>query len=74
MNVLRRAKGVTMEQLLTVEDVADRLQIHPETIRRWLREGRLDGYRISRRGGWRVRPESVEKMLDEMDPHAKLAA
>ena len=63
-----------MERMLTVEDVAKQLQVHPETIRRWLREGRLDGYRISRRGGWRVRPESVEKMLDEMDPHAKLAA
>lgn len=63
-----------MEQLLTVEDVADRLQVHPETIRRWLREGRLQGYRISRRGGWRIRPESVEAMLMEMQSEGKLAA
>lgn len=63
-----------MEQLLTVEDVAKRLQIHPETIRRWLREGRLEGIRMSRRAGWRVRPEAVDKMLAEMDPDVKLAA
>jgi excisionase family DNA binding protein len=63
-----------MERLLTVDDVAERLQIHPETIRRWLREGRLEGIRLSRRAGWRVRPEAVEKMLADMDPDVKLAA
>jgi excisionase family DNA binding protein len=63
-----------MKPFLTVEDVARQLQIHPETIRRWLREGRLEGIRISRRAGWRVRPEAVEKMLSELDPEAKLAA
>ena len=28
-------------KLLTVFDVAERLQVHPETIRRWIRDGRL---------------------------------
>jgi excisionase family DNA binding protein len=63
-----------VEKLLTVEDVAERLQVHPETVRRWLREGRLEGYRISRRGGWRIRIEAVEAMLMEMQPGGKLAA
>jgi excisionase family DNA binding protein len=63
-----------VEKLLTVEDVAERLQVHPETVRRWLREGWLTGYRISRRGGWRIRPASVEAMLAEMQPEGKLAA
>jgi excisionase family DNA binding protein len=63
-----------VEKLLTVEDVAEQLQVHPETVRRWLREGRLEGYRISRRGGWRIRPEAVEAMLAEMQPEGKLAA
>lgn len=63
-----------METLLKVEDVAERLQVHEETVRRWLREGRLEGYRISRRGGWRVRPESVVKMLEEMNAEGKLVA
>jgi excisionase family DNA binding protein len=63
-----------LETLLKVEDVAEHLQVHEETVRRWLREGRLEGYRISRRGGWRVRPESVVKMLEEMNAEGKLVA
>ena len=63
-----------METLLKVEDVAERLQVHEETVRRWLREGRLEGYRISRRGGWRVKPESVVKMLEDMNQEGKLVA
>jgi excisionase family DNA binding protein len=63
-----------MDTFLKVEDVAERLQVHEETVRRWLREGRLEGYRISRRGGWRVKPESVIKMLEAMSAEGKLAA
>ena len=65
---------MNMEQLLTVDEVAERLQIHAETVRRWLREGRLDGYLMGRRGGWRIKPESVEKMLEDMSQSAKTAA
>ncbi len=65
---------MNLEQLLTVDEVAVKLKIHPETIRRWLREGRLDGYRISRKGGWRIRPESVTRMLEEEIFEGKLAA
>ncbi len=53
-----------LSELLTVDEVADQLKVHPESVRRWLREGRLTGYRISRRGGWRIRPDSVQEMLE----------
>lgn len=53
-----------LSELMTVEEVADALKVHPESVRRWLREGRLDGYRISRRGGWRIRPDSVQQLLE----------
>ena len=51
------------EPLLTVQEVAEQLRVNPETVRRWLRQGKLRGrsapvgsrgeYRIpaSRRGG-----------------------
>lgn len=43
-----------VEQQLTVEEVAEELRVHPETVRQWIRRGELDafdtgrGYRISR--------------------------
>ncbi len=42
------------EKQLTVDEVAEELRVHPETVRQWIREGELDafdtgrGYRISR--------------------------
>ncbi|HLI07871.1 MAG TPA: helix-turn-helix domain-containing protein [Ktedonobacteraceae bacterium] len=42
------------DQQLTVEEVAEELRVHPETVRQWIRSGELDafdtgrGYRISR--------------------------
>ncbi len=55
-----------MDEFLTVPDVARKLQVSEETIRRWLRDGRLEGVMLGRRAGWRIRPESVEKMLNAM--------
>ena len=50
------SKGLCMpEKQLTVEEVAEELRVHPETVRQWIRTGELDafdtgrGYRISRR-------------------------
>ena len=52
------------EQLLTVADVADRLRIDPETVRVWLRTGKLRGSRIGgKRAGWRVPASEVERVL-----------
>ena len=45
-----------MEMLLTIEQTAQRLQLHPETIRRQLVRGTLRG--IKRGRSWRV-PESA---------------
>ncbi len=36
-------------QLLTTEDAAKRLGLHPETVRRFLREGTLHGVKIGRK-------------------------
>lgn len=41
-----------MEQLHTVEQVAQLLQLHPDTVRIWLRTGRLRGRKLGR--VWRV--------------------
>lgn len=45
-----------MEMLLTIEQTAQRLQLHPETVRRYLVRGTLRG--IKRGKLWRI-PESA---------------
>ena len=51
------------ERWLTVPQVADVVQVHPETVREWLRTGRLPGTLLSRRAGWRVRERDVQRFL-----------
>lgn len=54
------------DELLTVAEVAARLKLGEETIRVWLREGRIQGIRLStRRAGWRIPDSEVERMIEE---------
>lgn len=65
---------MTEQELMTVEDIAARLKVHPESVRRWLREGQMMGYRMSRAAGWRVERREVERFLREGPRLEKLAA
>jgi excisionase family DNA binding protein len=49
--------------LLTVEDVAKRLQLKVGTVRGYLREGKLVGARIAKNKVWRVREEALEAFI-----------
>ena len=61
---------------MTVEEVAEKLQVHPDSVRRWLRAGELRGYMISRKAGYRIRPDDVDEfvMRDRGNLEGKLAA
>lgn len=50
---------------LTVQQIAERLQVDVQTVRRWLRSGDLRGVRLSDRAGWRVHPDDLEAFLRE---------
>lgn len=56
---------MTQDELLTTNDVAMRLKVHPETVKRWLREGRMRGMRVSDRMGWRVPQSEVQRFISE---------
>lgn len=63
------------EELLTVQQVASRLKLNPETVRRWLREGRLRGIRFGGSGGYRIPQSEVERFLAQrMEEAGKEAA
>lgn len=46
-----------MENLYTVEETAEKLKIHPETVRGWIRERRLSAVKVGRE--WRVRESDL---------------
>jgi excisionase family DNA binding protein len=57
---------MTEERLLTVAQVAARLQTTEETVRDWLTSGRLRGYRPGgKRLGWRISEEDLRRFLDQ---------
>ena len=62
------------DRFLTVQQVAERLQVHEETVRRWLRTGVLGGHLLTRRAGYRVRESDVERFASGEPAPSKIAA
>jgi len=52
------------EEILTVKEFAERLKLNPETVRRWIKSGRVHGTSLgSDRGGYRIPASEVERIL-----------
>ncbi len=51
------------EKLLTSEQVSQILQVHPFTVLKYIKEGKLRGIKLGR--VWRIRESDVEKFLEE---------
>ena len=47
----------------TVEEVAKALKLHPYTIRRLVREGRVPAFKIG--GQWRFEKKELEKLINK---------
>lgn len=57
------------EPILTVAEVASRLKISQETVRIWLRQGKLRGTRPGGdRMGWRIPESEVRRVLEAGRP------
>ena len=50
-------------KMLTTSEVADRLNVHPNTVRHWCRQGRLKAYRLGNRGDRRFKATDVDSLL-----------
>jgi excisionase family DNA binding protein len=50
---------------LTVAQVAQRLQLHEETIRRWIRDGQFPVLDLGKKAGYRIRPADLDTFIAE---------
>jgi excisionase family DNA binding protein len=51
------------DEYLTVEEAASRVKVKPDTLRLWLRTGRLKGLKAGRL--WRVKTTDLEAFLEQ---------
>jgi excisionase family DNA binding protein len=59
------------QRLLTVREVAERIRSSPETVRRWLRQGKLRGFRPGgTKLGYRVPESELQRFLADLN-HGK---
>ncbi len=58
------AKIEDLPDLLTLEQVSELLQVHPNTLRNWDRDGTLKAIRIGSRKLYRYKKEEIEKFID----------
>jgi excisionase family DNA binding protein len=57
-------QSMVTEELLTVREVAERLKVHEETVRRWLGTGNLKGYRPGgKKTGWRIPDSELDRFV-----------
>lgn len=57
------------DRRLTVSEIAEYFRVDPESVRRWLREGKLLGINLGRGPGWRIRLGDLELFI--ADRHTK---
>ena len=55
------------DSMMTVKEVALFLNVHPNTIRRWCKDGRIKSYRLAPRGDRRFLREEIIHFLSESD-------
>ncbi len=51
------------EQWLTIKDITERLQLHPNTVARYVQEGKLKGVKVGK--GYRVRESDLIAFIGE---------
>ena len=75
--MVAEVQDVANERVMTVREAAERLRVTEESVRRWLRSGRLRGVMIGgQRSGYRITEAEVERLLrgEEFEGKTRAAA
>ena len=56
--------NTTLPKLLTIRQVAEILNVHVETLRRWDKGGKLKAIIVNERGDRRYDPKDIEPILE----------
>ncbi len=51
------------KQVMTVKDVAEYLDVHPMTIYKYVKDGRIPAFKIG--DSWRIRKDAMQKWIRE---------
>lgn len=73
MHVPWRRREEWHTKTYSVKDIADMLQTNPETVRRWIRAGKLKADQTSRKDGNVVREDELYKYLRSTSKYATVA-
>jgi excisionase family DNA binding protein len=55
--------------LLTISEVAQILNVHPNTLRRWSDSGKINALRLTPRGDRRYRSKDITTFLQKYEPN-----
>jgi excisionase family DNA binding protein len=56
---------IKQDRLIRISETADLLGVHPETLRRWDREGKFHTVVINERGDRRFKLSEINKFIDK---------
>ncbi len=59
---MKNRENAHNSRFLTVQQVAEQLLVEAKSVRRWLKIGKLKGYKLPG-GDWRIRADDVEEIL-----------
>ncbi len=53
------------KHVMTVKDVADYLDVHPMTIYKYVKDGRIPAFKVG--DSWRIRRDSIDKWIKDSE-------
>jgi len=56
------------KQVMTVKDIAEYLDMHPMTIYKFVKNGRIPAFKVGT--SWRIKRESIQKWIKEREQSA----